>query len=230
MKQQKIQKEWDTHWKKVKTTRSLFGNILEWYRLHIIASAVRYYFERYFPKKGIFVEMGSGTSQTSSRIEKHKRTLIALDISKLALMEAKKIPQIDRTIQGDIFSTKLQGNSIDGIWNLGVMEHFDEKDILKILAEFNRVLKKGSYVILFWPPRYGSSELALGAVEKVLNVFKRLSKKEEFHFFPGEITRLRSKAHARRIIDASQLDFVKAFFNHRDAYTHIIVVCRKKRG
>lgn len=214
---------WDKHWHKINKKSIFFGRFLEAYRKFLIANAVQYYFEKYFPKQGIFVEMGSGTSQTSCKIIKHKRILIALDISEHALTEAKKIPQINKIIQADIFKTPFKNNSINGIWNLGVMEHFNERDIIKILNEFHRVLKKDSYVILFWPPIYGSSEVVLGFFEKIVNLFK----KNKFHFFPGEITRLISRKHAKKLISKSKLKFLNAYFNYKDNFTHVVVVCKK---
>lgn len=216
--------EWNMHWKKLKKESSLFGRILELYRKLIIANAVGYYFERYFPKQGTFVEMGSGTSQTSTKIIKHNRTLIALDISKSALEQARQIPQIDKTTQDNILHTRLKSNSVDGIWNLGVMEHFSEEDIIKILNEFHRIMKKGSYAILFWPPTFGSSELVLGILESTVNLFK----KAKFHFFPHEITLLKSKAHAKKIVAKSKLGFMNTHFNLRDGFAHVVVVCKKE--
>ena len=54
---------------------------------------------------------------------------------------------------GNIFNLKKsKQKNFDGIYNLGVMEHFLEDDILKILNEFNKVLKINGKIILFWPP------------------------------------------------------------------------------
>ncbi|MDI6738274.1 MAG: class I SAM-dependent methyltransferase [Nanoarchaeota archaeon] len=219
-----MDQDWDTHWNKLNKEKKLFGKVLKLYREIIIANAVKYYFEKYFPKKGIFVEMGSGTSQTSLRIIKHKRKLWAVDISKTALMQAQKIPQIDKVIRDNILHTRFKENSIDGIWNLGVMEHFKEKDIIKILNEFHRVTKKGSYIVLFWPPVYGSTIMFFGVFEFFINLFK----KEKFHVFPDEPTRLKSKGQLKTIIAKSKLTLVKNHFNFRDCFTHVVAVCKKE--
>ncbi len=213
---------WDTHWKKIHG-RSLFGLAASIYRKLIIANAVRHFTEKYFARSGQFVEAGSGTSQTSLRLKRHKREYIAVDISAQALKQASKIPQISKTVKADIRSMPFKANSIAGIWNLGVMEHFYEKDIIAILNEFHRILQKGGVVLLFWPPVFGSTEIGLGAVEKITNIFR----KKKFHFFPDEVTRLQSFRHAQRIINKSKLRFVKAHFTWHDAFTHVVVVCKK---
>lgn len=214
---------WDRHWDKLNKNQKRGGKLLTFYRKKVIANAVKYYVEKYFPQKGTFVEMGSGTSQTSVKINKSQRKIIALDISNLALMQAKKIPQVDKVIQGNILHLKFKDNSINGIWNVGVMEHFKEKDIVKILNEFERVLKPGSHILLFWPPVYGSTILFFGLIEFFINLFR----KNKFHFFPNEPSRFRSKNQLENIVSKTNLRLIGTDFSHRDAFTHVVVVCQK---
>ena len=214
-------KKWDEHWEKNKA--SFFGSILEKYRKIIISNCVKHYINRFFPENGVFVETGSGTSQASIKIEKKGRILIAADISKKALEKLLDIKNIDERVNADIFSLPFKDSSIDGIWNLGVMEHFSMKEINMILNEFERVLKPGSFLLLFWPPRHGSSHIALNPVEFFYNLIFR----KNFHFFPDEISKLSCKKEARKIIEKSGLDFVDTHFNHRDMFTNYAVICRK---
>lgn len=220
-----MKKVWDQRWNKLNEKPGITGRLLTFYRKKIIANAVSHYIERYFPEKGIFVEMGSGTAQTSVKIRKKQRTIIALDISRPALMQAKKIPQVDKVVQGNILHLKFKNNSIDGIWNVGVMEHFNEQEITRILKEFERVLKPGSYALLFWPPVYGSTIMFFGFMEMFINLLK----KEKFHFFPDEPTRYKSKAQLHRMLSKTKLKFVATHFNCMDFFTHAVVVCQKPR-
>jgi len=212
---------WDRHWEELGKEESLFGKICSLHRDLIISKAVKHFTKKYFPEKGIFIEMGSGTSGASSRI-KNKGTLIAFDISHNILLEAKKSKTMNAFIQGDILKIPLKDNSVDGIWNLGVMEHFTLEEIDNILKEFHRVLKKGRYVILFWPPAYGSSQIILGTIEKILKLFGK-----NRQFFPDEISRLRNKKIAHQIMRKNRFKDIKTHFTHKDLYTHIIVVGKK---
>lgn len=214
--------DWDTHWESLSNDSSVFSKILTFYRINIISRAVNHYFEHFFKEKGTFVECGSGTSQDVLKVNKKRRKLIALDISKKALEEASKIRKIDKCIQGDIFDLPFKDNSIDGIWNLGVMEHFSKKQIIMIFNEFFRVLKKGGRVIIFWPPVFGSSELVLGLIESIIHIFKK-----NFYFFPNEITRLKSKKHARDIISKTKFKLKGIHFNYLDLFTHIVILLEK---
>lgn len=123
---------------------------------------------RYFPLKGTFLELGSGTSEASIRISKQNRMLGAVDFSSYALSRAKKIPLIDFCLQADILSLPLKNASIDGIWNVGVMEHFTQDELVKILQEFNRVLRKDGCCVLFWPWVLAPSHLIFNAYERIL--------------------------------------------------------------
>ncbi len=62
---------------------------------------------------------------------------------------------MDVRLGGDIFCLPFQRNSVDGVWNVGVMEHFTHDQIDQIMREFHRVLKpKGQFVIT--TPNYRS--------------------------------------------------------------------------
>ena len=135
------------------------------------------------------MEMGSGSSQTSVLIRKKSRLLYCLDFAFEPLVHARLIPVIDGGIQSDLFHLPFRSDSVDGIWNLGVMEHFTDEEINKILKEFNRVLKHGAYAILFWPPYFGWYKLTSLVLEKILGIIKRRCVK----LYPDEINLLVSK-------------------------------------
>lgn len=205
---------WDSYW--AKKEDNWFFNF---YRKQIFARAVSYYTNRYFPKEGVFVEAGCGSGQTSSRISKHKRTLIAVDFSAVALKGARKNKKFDRLIQADISKLPFKSNSIDGIWNLGVMEHLEGDDIKKALDEFYRVLKKDRHIILFWATKITPYQLCLDSYNRLF--------KQNFKLFPDEHNRLASKKHAREIISKTKFKGCMAFFSWRDLFTDIVIVARK---
>jgi SAM-dependent methyltransferase len=100
-------------------------------------------------------------------------------------------------IRATIFATPFRSDSIDGIWNLGVMEHFSESEIQRSLQEFRRVLKPDGVIILFWPAEKNLSRWILGPIESFVTGWRRA----KFTFFPGEITRLKSKHQAQLFLE-----------------------------
>ena len=212
--------EWNKQWQKL--DKSLFGQICSLHRKLFISRFVAHLAEKYFPKQGIFVEAGCGTCESSARIREYERKLIPLDYSEY-ILKADLPSKYSKPIVADIREMPFEDDSIDGIWNLGVMEHFTERDMIVALNEFYRVLKNGSYAILLIPPIFGSSEIFLGTIERMINMMR----KDKFHFMTEEITPVRSRKHITGIISKSKLQVYKTHFSPRDLFTYYAVICKK---
>ena len=158
------------------------------------------------------------------RLKDINKSYIALDKSHLALRNAVNKCDSLIGIAGDIFHLPYKSESIAGIYNLGVMEHFNQSDIVDILNEFHRVLKKDSFIILFWPYQNGFIQLVLDCITYFLTKICRI----EFWYTPEEITRLNSKAHAYSIIKNTNFRMEKIHFSYGDFFTHYVVVAKKK--
>ena len=214
--------DWDHFWSGV-GRKAWWDRFLSLYRTQIIARAVNHYINRFFSPEGIFVECGSGTSETTLRTDKKKRKFIALDFSTIVLKKTINNPKIDSCLGGDIFALPFKDNSIDGIWNVGVMEHFTHLQIGEMLKEFRRVLKDDGKVVLFWPMIYSPYEIFINIVEAVVNSFS----KKRFQFYPNEISRLTSRREGKDFLMNSCFKDVEFFFNYRDAFSFGIVVGTK---
>jgi len=214
---------WESHWDSRGAASSFFGRTASLVRRQILSRALRHYAETYFPAEGVFLECGCGTGQSSSRIPRRRRTLVALDFSTAALREARKVSAFGGFLQGDIRRLPFSADSVAGIWNLGVMEHFDAETTRRILEEFRRVLKPGAVAILFWPPEYGSSRWVLAPIEWIRS--ERAGR--PVRFFPDEVNRLRSKRQARAVLREAALEPVAVDFTPRDGFIHMVVVARK---
>jgi SAM-dependent methyltransferase len=218
------QDDWERHWAAgAGASQSLFGRISAVVRRQIISRAVRHYTRRYFHGGGIYVECGCGTAQSSARIPLDGRRFVALDFSTAALEQARRVPIFHAFVQGDIFHLPFAEESVAGIWNLGVLEHFDVEAGGRILREFRRVLRPGAMAVLFWPPQYGSSRWVLAPIEWL----RSRRSGPPFRFFPDEVNRLRSKQHARRALESAGLEAAAVHFTPRDAFIHMVVVARK---
>jgi len=215
-----VTNEWDKHWSNEILSLNRF---FKFYRKYVMSNALSFFFEKYFPREGMFVECGSGSSLTSYMIKKHKRKLIALDLSSVALQQAKRVRNLDFFIQANTLKLPLRSDSVDGIWNLGVMEHFTPEDIDRAMQEYIRVLKKGSYVILFWPPIYSSTGITYRIIERLLKIVTG----KAFRFYPDEISRLRSKKEARLIMKRNGFRTCKVYFPCRNFFGDLVVVAKK---
>lgn len=214
---------WDEHWDAIRPGSSIFGRIASLVRTQIISRAVAHYATRYLTGDGPLVEAGCGTGQSSWRLDVAGRPRIGLDCSSGALREARATRVFDAFLQGDITRLPIRDASIAGLWNLGVLEHFDEAAGIRILREFRRVLAPGAHAVLFWPPDFSSSRMVLAPIERVRSLVRGVP----FHFFPDEVNRLSSLAHARRLLAAADLEERRIDFSFRDLFIYVVVVARR---
>jgi SAM-dependent methyltransferase len=197
--------------------QTFFQRLLMFHRRVFISRAVRYWFDKVFPKSGCYVEAGAGTSEGSGRIRSESRTLVALDVCYYVLRELNILPH---KAQGDILHLPFGDASLDGIWNMGVMEHFSDRDLTMILCEFRRTLKPEGSVLLFWPPWFAPYEIILDALALVMReLFGRHAT-----FFPDEINRYRSRTWLRRLLAEAGFGLRFTSFGWRDLFSYVVVV------
>jgi SAM-dependent methyltransferase len=188
--------DWSKHWSQA-NQQSLAQQFFSFYRKAVFARTVEHFVGRYFPPAGVFLEAGCGTAETSMRINKNggARTLVALDLIRPVLEHCH--PIMDVRICGDIFHLPFRENGLDGIWNVGVMEHFTDLQIDHIMREFRRALRQGARVVLLWPAIYSVPQKMLRAIEWIINLHRH---GERFRFHPDEISQVRSLQHGREIL------------------------------
>ncbi|EKE18541.1 MAG: methyltransferase type 12 [uncultured bacterium] len=126
-----------------------------------------YWWERYYNEIVAFVhgivdvnsteilEAGSGSGKASILLSQNSRRVL-LDISKNALLYARHLSEKFNTnniefIEGNIFNLPFKPNSFDFVWNIGVIEHYNESDAVAALREMIRVTKNGGTVAVGVP-------------------------------------------------------------------------------
>ena len=188
--------QWTEHWSADKQ-ESGSQKFFSFYRKAVFARAVAYFIGRYLPPAGLLVEAGCGTAETSMLIDKSAgRTLVAVDLIRPVLDHCH--PVMDIRVCGDIFALPFQDGSLDGLWNVGVMEHFTHPQIDAILREFHRVLKPGGRIVLLWPATFSIPQRILRVLEWFINLRRPAAAKFRFH--PDEISQLRSVRQGREVL------------------------------
>lgn len=220
-------KHWDQYWIDSAKSKGLFEIIAKFYRRFIISPAVKHYFHKYFrddPER-VYLHAGCGSAESDNRIQFHDGKFVLMDISLEALLVARrksKLPNL-HLVCGDIYHPPFKTGAMDGIWNLGVMEHFYEPEIMQIFQALSRVLKPGGTCLIFWPPRYGLSVITLTSFLFIVNKFR----KQVLVLYPDEVSRFWTNAWAQRLVAPADLTVQKAHFGIRDAFTYVIMVARK---
>jgi SAM-dependent methyltransferase len=215
--------DWTRHWNN--ENQELFSQkFFSFYRKAVFARTVAWFIETFFPKAGVFVEAGSGTAETSMRIDKKNgaRVLVAADIIVPVLRHCH--PVMDVRVGADNFRLPFGDGQVDGLWNVGVMEHFLHPVIDDMMREFLRVLAPGAPILLLWPATDSLPQKGLRLVEKVINLRRE---GERFQFHPDEISKLRSSQEGRDVLTRNGFEPVFVDAGLRSLMAFKTVVGRK---
>lgn len=146
------QAEWENYWSSVRT--SLAEKLIQVYKSRWgykqFASRVSFYWS-----KGRILEVGAGLAYVSRLLAKQSDASVFaldynLDICRQASLISQKENILIRFIQGDIGRLPFLDDSFEIVMSTGVLEHFEEEEILRIIAEMRRV---GRIVISNLPQR-----------------------------------------------------------------------------
>ena len=208
----------------MKSKRFVYNFIASYYRRFLIRPCLNHFVKKYIKKNSKVLHAGCGGGEVDMDLQNYIH-ITALDFSQNALRRYRKRHAGKCIIiKGDVRSLTFKPSSFDGVYNSGVLEHFDKIDINKILQGFHRVLKKDGIIVIFWPPEFGISvsffKILVFICRDLLNI-----KNVEFH--PTEVSRLKSKSEARKIFKDSGFHVIECSYGLRDLFTNIAVVARK---
>ena len=194
----------------------------QFYRRYLIEPLLTSVLAREFEPGTKLLHAGCGGGEVDKRVVSDFQ-VTALDISPNALeLYRSRHPDVDAIIK-NIFDLSDLSTRFDGIYNLGVMEHFSPQEITEILKQFNRVLKRDGKVVLLWPPVYGLSVIALHGIHFVLNKVLR----RDIQLHPPEPTKVSSRRQIASFLDAAGFRLRSMQFGPRDAFTYVVVVADK---
>lgn len=216
--------EWDAYWtQQGYRGKWIYDLIAHFYRRLIIRPLVNHFLGHCFAHDALILHAGCGGGMVDIDVAQHMR-VEALDISSKALAAyARNHTGACQLIHGSIFAIPRPAHHYDGLFNLGVMEHFPEEKIVPILLEFNRVLKLGKCIVLFWPPSYGLSVRVLKVVHHLLHRFSE----EKIQLHPLEPTLIVSKEQTVKWLEQSGFSLKVFYFGWRDLFTYQVIVAEK---
>lgn len=219
--------KWNNYWTNKKSGPYLiYGKLAEFYRKTIIKPALNYFIKSNFKKQSKLLHAGCGTGQVDIDLTNSFK-ITGVDISEQALRIYKRTnPNSSRLIKADVKRIPARSASFDGIYNLGLMEHFTQQEINKILKEFRRVLKPDGKIIFFWPPVFGISVISLKLIHKIINLFSN----NKIVLHPDEISLVKSQKQIEMILKENGFKLTKFYFGPRDMFTHCIIVAKKDKA
>lgn len=215
---------WNPYWdRKEGTTYLLYEITAVLYRRFIMRRNLKAVLRRFFSPRMFLLHAGCGSGQVDMGLH-DTFNITAVDISIHALdLYARNNPQANRIEQADVMALPYAEGMFDGIYNLGLMEHFSLQGIEKVLREFHRVLKPGGRFIAFWPHRKAPSVFVLGCLHSLLN--NVLKKNVSLH--PPEISLLSSREEAEKHLTEAGFKLVGYYWGARDFFVQAVVVAEK---
>lgn len=215
---------WDSYWSQDGGAAKLvYSAVAACYRNLVIKRNLEYFLRKHFRTGSQLLHAGCGSGAVDSELQKVMR-ITAVDISSEALnLYLRNNPDAQRLEHASIFELPGEDESYDGVYNLGVVEHFTHDEIRKMLREFHRVLRRDGKVVIFWPHHRATSVMALGLTHYFLNTV--LKKKMRLH--PPEISLLKSKNEAADVLSQCGFGVSEYYFGARDLFVQAVVVGRK---
>ena len=219
-----VEQDWDIYWAdKDRSSNAAYDFLSGIYRRLVVKNILNHFIKKYFTKGQQVLHAGCGSGQVDVDI-RQLIDITALDISKYALKIYRDVNGADsKIVQGSIFSLPFADNTFDGLYNLGVVEHFTQEDIRQILFECKRVIKPGGKIVVLWPPVFGFTVFILDSAHFILNKIFRMNVK----LHPDEITRVRSRKHAVETFESAGFNIVEYYFGIKDIFTQAVIVAKK---
>lgn len=215
---------WDSYWdEQERPTSMAYAAIAELYRVSVIKPQLERAVFQNFPEGSHLLHAGCGSGQVDMALQGRMK-ISAVDISPSALrVYQRNNPAAFEVRHADILNLPFEAGTFDGVYNLGVLEHFTPEEIVQILAQFHRVLKPGGKVVIFWPHSRATSVAVLKAAHWVLNdVAKKPTK-----FHPAEISLLKSKEWVEPLLREANFRLADYSFGPRDFFVQAVVVAEK---
>lgn len=217
--------EWDRYWGEVGTVNKLYGSIASFYRRIVIAPGLRRLLSAHVRDGGFALHAGAGGGEVDLVLPSEWE-LVSIDFSSRAvrLNRSRRLSagRTSRVVQADIFSLPFADGQFDVSFNLGVMEHFTDSQIVDALREMQRVTSAQGRVIIYWPPVWGPTVVMLHTLARIL----RLLGRQSVQLHPPEINLFRSRSRCETMLSKAGLRAVKFRYGPQDLFTHVIITAK----
>ncbi|MBX3226841.1 MAG: methyltransferase domain-containing protein [Labilithrix sp.] len=217
--------DWDAYWeKKDKAGALVYDAVAAAYRNIFIKSNLNRVIHQEFGRGARLLHAGCGSGQVDTDLHDYV-DVTAVDISPQALSRyTRENPRVHEVRHADILRLPFDDGAFDGVYNLGVVEHFGGDSLGSLFHELARVTRPGGKVVTFWPHKYATSAFVLDSIHYVLNDVM----KKDVQLHPPEPSRIGSRADAQRTFADAGLDLVRYDFGARDLFVQAIAVGKRR--
>ena len=104
------------------------------------------------------IEVGSGPGHDSLALAESGLQVYGVDWSRIGLQAGRDLYRDEgfvlRAACADIRALPFRDDSFDFVWNAGVLEHFQDDDVARILSEMRRIARPGGTILAVVPNRF----------------------------------------------------------------------------
>jgi len=213
---------WNHYWRAGHSNgRQWYALLASIYRKLFIVDRLKRILTRYFPPGAPIYHVGCGGGEVDEQVAGMYK-ITGVDISSEARnLYALKYPQAS-VINNNILKGPLNP-LLAGIYSLGLVEHFSEEEILRILIHMRQSLLPGGKIILFWPHRHAPSVYFLRAATWIR---ERAGARDSLH--PPEPSLLQSRQEAEILAERAGCRLVQYDFGPRDLWIQAAIVLEAK--
>ena len=210
----------DLFWK-----HALYELVANAYRRTVMRPNLHRAILRTFPRGSSLLHAGCGFGHVDVRLHRTMR-VTALDRSRRALQVYRRNnPAVHATVHGSPLDLPVPDATFDGVFNLGVVEHFTGEQLDRFFGECRRVLKPGGRTVIFWPHRRATSGYVIRTAHRL---FRSVGPETQMH--APEISLLQSRSHAENVLARAGLSLTDYQFGPSDFWVQAIVVAEKPAG
>lgn len=217
--------QWDEYWQKQKVSSDLYGKIASFYRRRIITPSVNKTLSKIISPVDLVLHAGSGSGEIDVLLPSEWK-IVAIDFSSEAIQRHRRTfssqHRVSTSLQADLFLLPFNDGQFKACFNLGVMEHFNDEEVVQALKEMRRVLSVDGQIILYWPPLWGPTVIVLHSLSWILKILG----KSKTQLYPPEINLFRSRKHCRELLQEAGLKPLKFIYGPGDLFTHMVVIAR----
>jgi len=213
---------WDAYWAvNAQGSRRLYAAIASIYRKFFICPRLAYWLRRTFPRGARLLHAGCGSGEVDALVASYFR-ITGLDISPMALDRyLKNNRHAEGVLHADLMNLSGLRGGYDGVYSLGVLEHFTPSEITRILDNLRLVLRPGGKMVAFWPLESAISVKLLGLWHRLL---KKCSK-QHFQLHPAEITLIKSREQVDSIIRGAGWRMESYSISPFDLFIQAVLIC-----
>jgi SAM-dependent methyltransferase len=125
-------------------------NFNDWFNNEALLPTLREFISL-LPKNPMVLDLGCGTGGESKRVINLGADVVGIDLSKKSIKYAKENVKNGTFYIMNILEMQFQEHQFDGVFEAGVLFHFNETEQRNIVEDLYRIIKDNGYFLSYYP-------------------------------------------------------------------------------